>query len=524
MFALQNANMQGREIDIQGLKLIFCSEYGRVEQTAKFDLTLMAYEVEQELLFTFEYRTTLFKRETIERFSRYFKKIVSGILQAPWRKISEIEIIPDDEKRQVLYEFNDTASGYPAAKTIHQCFEEQVARTPDHIAVAAFSTAHRTYRTYMTYTQLNKKSDQLACLLMEKGVQPETIVGIMVERSIEMLIGIFGILKAGAAYLPIEPDSPEERIDYMLTDSGARVLLTNLPEGRHLFNCQLLMIGEAQPAPAISNPQPATSLAYVIYTSGSTGSPKGVMVAHGSLVNLCSWHNRYFRVTERDRAAQYANFVFDASVWEIFPYLVIGASVHILSTRVKLGMEELNKYYERNCITIAFLPTPVCEQFMVFDNRSLRLLLTGGDKLRTVSMKRGNYRLYNNYGPTENTVVTTSFPVDRGYENIPIGRPINNNCVYILSRDHFQVQPIGVPGELCITGIGLARGYLNNPELTIEKFPPAGGPLSFSASLFTAPVTWRGGCPTPRRGDPITRRGDPITRRGDPITRRGDPI
>jgi amino acid adenylation domain-containing protein len=214
------------------------------------------------------------------------------------------------------------------------------------------------------------------------------------------------------------------------------------------------------------------NLAYIIYTSGSTGNPKGAAVEHRSLVNLCTWHNRYYAVVPGDRAVQYASLGFDASVWEIFPYLAAGAALHIIEDRIKRDIYQVDIYFHRHGITMGFLPTPVAEQLMLLPDskskRHLRALLTGGDKLRTFVPQP--YHVYNNYGPTENTVVTTSCPVKNKEENIPIGKPIYNNQVYILKPNSSCLQPIGVPGELCIAGHSLARGYLNNPELTAEKF------------------------------------------------------
>ncbi|MCP4148512.1 MAG: AMP-binding protein, partial [bacterium] len=216
--------------------------------------------------------------------------------------------------------------------------------------------------------------------------------------------------------------------------------------------------------------QPSNPLAYIIYTSGTTGRPKGTVIKHSSLVNLCTWHNSAYEVTGRDNATQYASIAFDAAVWEIFPYLVKGASIHILDEKTKLDIEKLSNYYRRKNITVSFLPTQFCRQFMEEGGYipSLRILLAGGDKLNRF-VKR-EYRLYNNYGPTENTVVSTAFPVKTQSDGIPIGKPIANVQIYIMNKGSLNLQPVGVAGELCISGASLALGYLNNPELTAGKF------------------------------------------------------
>ncbi|PAC94706.1 non-ribosomal peptide synthetase, partial [Bacillus paralicheniformis] len=209
------------------------------------------------------------------------------------------------------------------------------------------------------------------------------------------------------------------------------------------------------------------NLAYLIYTSGTTGQPKGVMVEHRSLVNLCYWHNDAFKVTEQDKSAKYAGFGFDASVWEMFPYWIAGAELHIIDESIRMDITRLNQYFEENKITITFLPTQLCEQFMELDNQSLRVLLTGGDKLKRIAKR--SYTLVNNYGPTENTVVATSTAIDPDEGMLSIGKPIANTRAYVLGQNN-EVQPVGVAGELCIAGRGLARGYLNKPEETAKRF------------------------------------------------------
>jgi amino acid adenylation domain-containing protein/thioester reductase-like protein/non-ribosomal peptide synthase protein (TIGR01720 family) len=439
-------------------------------QRAKFDMTLMGAETGEEIQFNLEYNTALFKEETIERFIAYYKKIVCSVSKDIHKKISGIEIIPAAEKAILLYLFNDTESEYPKQKTIIELFEEIVSIYPENKAVAGM--VHGPWDTQITYKELNVKVNQLASLLRSKGIKPDDIAAIMVEPSQEMIIGLLGILKAGSAFLPIDHKIPTDRIQYILEESGTRFLLTRnqLLEGI-LFSGETIQLDNPKIySGSQGNPRHVNTpddLAYVIYTSGSTGKPKGVMIMHRTLINLCFWHNKYYSVTSEDRATKYAGFGFDASVWEVFPYLVIGASIYIVPETVKLDIQKLNRYFEDNGITISFLPTQMCEQFMTVNNTSLRALLTGGDKLKSFTGK--NYLLYNNYGPTENTVVTTSFLVTEFSSNIPIGKPLHNNQIYIFDKNDY-LQPIGVPGELCIGGDSLARGYANNPELTLEKF------------------------------------------------------
>jgi amino acid adenylation domain-containing protein/non-ribosomal peptide synthase protein (TIGR01720 family) len=446
---------------------------GQVRANTLFDFSIDS--TFGEFVLSLSYSNLLLTDPMVWQLIHYFKEILNKFIEEPNAAAAKEQLISDEEKQKLLYDFNRTDDPYPGDKTIHELFEDQVSKTPDYIAL--IGPICPIGPISLSYKEMAKKSNQLARLLGEKGVKPDTIVGIMAEPSVEMIIGILGILKAGGAYLPIDPNYPEERIKYMLRDSGTGILLTDLPEG-HRFNGQWSMVNYQLSMSNVSHslthlthpthPTYPTHLCYVIYTSGSTGTPNGVMVEHQSLVNLCFWHNRYYSITSADRATKFAGTGFDASVWEIFPYLIAGASLYIIDDETKMEVEKLNRYFEKNRITIAFLPTPMGEQFMEVENRSLRKLLVGGDKLRLFRKRR--YELYNNYGPTEYTVVTTAGRVDSGKENIPIGRPIGNTRVYILDK-YANIQPIHVAGELCIAGDGLSRGYLNNPELTAEKFP-----------------------------------------------------
>lgn len=374
-------------------------------------------------------------------------------------------ILESSIKEKNGIDFNGKMVNFNEDKTIHELFKEIVNQYPDKLAVIFKEEK-------LSYHELNKKANIIANKLREKNITRDNIVGILIDPSIEMLVGVMGILKAGAAYLPIDPEYPKDRIEYMIEDSKATILLTkkNLIDGFN-FNGDIIDLddtklyeGDSSEPELINSP---TDLAYVIYTSGSTGKPKGVLIEHRSIINLCEWHNRFYEVTSKDNSTKYAGFSFDASVWEIFPYLIEGATIHIIDKSIKLDVNALNNYFETNNITIAFLPTQMCEQFMTLENKSLRKLVTGGDKLN--AFKKQNYDIINNYGPTENTIVTSYFTVDKEYKNIPIGRPVDNTRIYILDENNMLVK-VGEEGELCVAGVGLARGYLNRPDLTNEKF------------------------------------------------------
>ncbi|MBS4742087.1 non-ribosomal peptide synthetase, partial [Bacillus velezensis] len=359
----------------------------------------------------------------------------------------------------------------PRDKTVHRLFEETAARYANRPA-AAYNGAK------WTYGELNARANRIARILMDCGVTADKRVGILTKPSLEMAAGVLGVLKAGAAFVPIDPDYPEERISYILQDSGAKLLLTqealDVPEsykgetilldgGRSILSLPLDENDEANPQTETT----ADHLAYMIYTSGTTGQPKGVMVEHHALVNLCFWHHDAFAMTADDKSAKYAGFGFDASIWEMFPTWTIGAELHVIDEAIRLDITRLNHYFEENGVTITFLPTQLAEQFMELENTSLRMLLVGGDKLKRAVKQP--YTIVNNYGPTENTVVATSGVINPEEGSLSIGRAIANTRVYILG-DGDQVQPEGIAGELCVAGRGLARGYLNREEETAKRF------------------------------------------------------
>jgi tyrocidine synthetase III len=433
---------------------------------SKFDLTLLAAELEAGINLELEYCTTLFRRSTIERMGAHYRHILEQIARHPEGTIAGIELLTEAERRQILVEFNRTAHSYPADRNIHELFEEQVEKNPGNLAVVSGTAS-------LSYLELNQRANQIARILLSRRVAREEVVALIAEPSIEMIVGVLGILKAGCAYLPIDHDCPENRVRRMLEDSRARIIghaggVRLRDESRFVLDLRDSALYQGDDS-NIGKIVGSRDLAYVIYTSGTTGVPKSVMIEHHSVNNLCAWHIDTFKVTAADRATKYARFSFDASVWEIFPYLQAGATLHIIDETMRLDLPRLNRYFEENGITISFLPTQVCELFMELDNKSLRYLLTGGDRLRRIRSQK--YQVVNNYGPTENTVVATSCNVHAESATIPIGKPIFNTRVYILGNAN-QPLPIGVPGELCIAGVGVARAYANDAGRTEEMFVP----------------------------------------------------
>ncbi len=410
--------------------------------------------------------SSLVDEKHILRMLGYYKKILELFITEAAEPARKDKVLSQAELDRIMRDFEDSFREYPRDKPIHLFFEEQVSRTPNKIAVVCGKQC-------LTYSELNQKADSIAGLLRSRGGEVDTAIAIMTGRSCDMIIGLLAILKAGCAFLPIEPGTPQDRVNYIIKNSKAGLMLT---QGKYAENtsftipCILLddsSLYDEKSYHPVENINTGRDLAYVIYTSGTTGNPKGVMVEHRSLVNLCLWHIDEYSVTAEDRATKYANSGFDVSVWEIFPYLICGAELHILEKELLLELEQLNKYLEEHRITIAYLPTPVCEQFLELENNSLRYLLTAGDKLRKY-IKR-NYRLANDYGPTETTVISSGMVVDKPYDNIPIGKAVYNTQLIIVDKNT-NLQPWGVEGELCIAGDGLARGYMYNEELTNKSF------------------------------------------------------
>jgi amino acid adenylation domain-containing protein len=483
VFALQNAPMSA--LELPGLIL---SPLEFDTATTRFDLEFHLWQQEPNNQLWVDsskgisgfviYRTDLFDEATITRMLGHFQILLEGIVANPEERIANLPLLSQIEQHQLLIEWNKTQVDYPQDKCIHQLFESMAEQTPDAIALV-FGDKQ------LSYKELNLRSNKLAHYLKKLGVGVEVLVGLCVERSFDMIIGILGILKAGGAYVPLDPSYPPERFNFMFEDAQFPVLLTHDRWIPHIenHNCEVICLDKDWDIIAqeiednLSTKVAVDNLAYVIYTSGSTGKPKGVQIEHRGLLNLVFWHQKAFAVSHLDRATQIAGVAFDACVWEILPYLSAGASIYFVDDEIRLNPEHLRDWLISKAITISFLPTPLAEKVLTLNfpnNAALRILLTGGDKLHQYPLADHVFQVVNNYGPTENTVVTTSGQVIvKNKDNITpaIGRPIDNTQVYILDK-YLQPVPIGVPGELYISGDGLARGYLNLSDLTVERFIP----------------------------------------------------
>ncbi|WP_442937951.1 amino acid adenylation domain-containing protein [Nostoc sp.] len=469
MFVLQNTPMSG--VELTGLTI---SSLNAQSTIAKFDLTLSMHNSSAGLVGIWEYNTDLFDASTIERMSGHFVTLLFGIVANPEEQISQLPLLSQTEQQQLLVEWNNTQADYPVDKCIHQLFEEQVARTPDAVAVV-FENQQ------LTYHQLNSCANQLAHYLKSLGIKPDTLVGICVERSIEMMVGLLGILKAGGAYVPLDPEYPTERLAFMLEDAQVSILLTQqrlidrLPE----HQAKLICLDEAWEQIAQNNQDNPTSevkafhLANLIYTSGSTGKPKGVMVEHKGLCNLAQAQIQTFGLTSDSRIFQFASFSFDASISEILMALGSGATLYLGTKDSLLPGKPLIEQLRDRSITHITLPPSALAVMPGSELPALQTIIVAGEASSAELIRQwsAGRNFFNAYGPTEASVCAAIAKCTEDDNKISIGKAIANVQVYILD-EYLQPVPIGVPGELHIGGTGLSRGYLNRPELTKEKFIP----------------------------------------------------
>jgi amino acid adenylation domain-containing protein len=445
--------------------------------TAKFDLSLSLEEEEGGLVGQFEYNTDLFDGETISRMARHFKTLLAGIVSGPRAPISTIPLLTESETQHLIFGWNETSREFPSNESVLELIEEQARSNAE--AGAIICGGQR-----MSYRRLNARANQLGRYLKREGARPEQRVGICMRRGAEMVIGLLGIMKSGAAYVPLDATYPQQRLVYMVQDAGAELVVVDDEGEQKLSGSGAKIVNVTRQAGRIEQESEQdvgsgisrSNLAYVTYTSGSTGTPKGVAIEHGGLMNLINWHLQTYRVSQGDRATQVASPAFDAIAWELWPYLAAGASIHIPEEGTRASAREMLEYLALHGITICFLPTPLAEsvlQEQMPADLMLKALLTGGDKLRSAPLDRLPFRFVNHYGPTEYSVVTTFAEVEPGSREVepPIGRPIANTKVYILDQ-RLRPVPQGVIAEMFISGAGLARGYFNRPDSTSERFLP----------------------------------------------------
>ncbi|MBP0040318.1 MAG: amino acid adenylation domain-containing protein [Roseofilum sp. SID1] len=467
MFVLQNAG--ALSCDLPGVSFERLSSQ---IATSRFDLTLSMEETDKGILGYWEYATDLFDAATIARMTGHLQVLLEAIAANPQQKIAELPLLTEPERHQLLVEWNNTATDYPRDKCIHQLFEEQAERTPDAIAIV-FAEEQ------LTYQELNQKANQLARYLQRLGVQPEALVGICIERSLELIVGILGILKAGGAYVPLDPAYPQERLEYMFNDSEVSVLLTQqqllaqLPQ----HQAKVVFLDRDWEKFATATPETVNSkvspqnLSYVIYTSGSTGKPKGVLVEHKGLFNLVKAQIQAFQVNSNSRVVQFASLSFDASIWEIVMALGSGAGLYMGSRDTLMPGLGLSQWLQENKITHITIPPSALAAMPKDELPSLKTIIVAGEACppELISQWSVGRQFVNAYGPSESTVCATMAECSPACRVPPIGRPISNTQIYILDRN-LQPVPIGRPGEIYISGIGLARGYLNREDLTNQRF------------------------------------------------------
>jgi amino acid adenylation domain-containing protein len=483
MFVLQNAPMS--PLELPGLTL---SPLDIHSNSAKFDLTLLMMETEEGLVGSLEYSIDLFAQSSIQRMASHLQTLLEAIVANPQQRLSELPLLTKSEQHQLLQEWNNTEVEYPQQQCIHHLFETQVERTPDAVAVVF-------EEQQLTYWELNARANQLAHHLQKLEVKPEVLVGICVERSLDMVIGVLAILKIGSTYIPLDPNYPKERLAFILQDAQVSVLLTqqhlidNLPQNQTNVVCfntdweKILQESQQNPISDCTS----DNLAYIIYTSGSTGQPKGVLVNHSNVVRLLAATEAWYQFNQRDVWTLFHSIAFDFSVWELWGALVYGGKLVIVPYWFSRSPEDFYKLLLTQQVTVLNQTPSAFSQLIRVEESlthtkglSLRLVIFGGEALQLESLRPWFERhgdqfpqLVNMYGITETTVhvtyrLLTKADLELGLGSI-IGRPIPDLQVYLLDQ-YLQPVPIGIKGEMYIGGAGVTRGYLNRPELTAQRF------------------------------------------------------
>lgn len=476
VFNFTNFRLYRRVGELTGLKILdgYASEQTYYPLTTQFNVD----HEQAELVLALDYMASEFPAQQIETCAGYFIAALQAIATQPTARHYETVLLSAAEREQLVRGWNETAQAFEAEANIVARIERHAKESPEAVAVSCAGQQ-------LTYRDLNSRANQLAHLLRRWGVGPERLVCVLLERSVDSIIGLLAVLKTGGAYVPLDPATPPQRLAVMTEDAQAQVVITQQSLREHLPpQAQFVLLDSDREQLALENEANLSceivpeQLAYVIYTSGSTGKPKAVGISHKGLLNLINWHLHVYRPDSNDRTTHLAGAGFDASVWEIWPTLAAGASLHLPDEMTRLSPVELQRWLLDEEITISFIPTPLAEALLELDwptgSGALKFMLTGGDKLHSYLQRPLNFKLINHYGPTENSVVATACEVGLApfAEAVPpIGRPIANTQVYLLDALG-QPIPVGVPGEIYLGGDSLARGYWQQPDMTAERFVP----------------------------------------------------
>ncbi|WP_031282509.1 non-ribosomal peptide synthetase, partial [Photorhabdus temperata] len=474
MFAWQNN--EHTEWKLPGLTVTPADQFFN---TVKFDLELELFEEAGRIVGYLGYSTALFNQPTIERHIGYLYTVLQVMAVNPQQRVREIDILAPAERRLLLETWNATETAYPDSLCIHQLFEQQAEKTPKALALIAGDKS-------LSYRELNTRANRLARQLIEQGIRPGDQVALLLERSIELVVAQLAVLKASAVYVPVDPDVPDERKNWLISDCTARLLLidtrTEIPAGLAVPLCRLSdekNTNSEQDGINPDLPRSSAALAYIMYTSGSTGTPKGILVPHRAVIRLVV-NNGYAEIGPDDRVAFTANPAFDAGTFEVWAPLLNGGTLVVIDHTTLLTPPELVRALQTHHITVLSLVVGLFNRLAAALSPILpqiKLLIVGGDALdpyviSQVLNTRPPQRLLQAYGPSEGTTFTTTYRIDAlapGATHIPIGRPIANTRVYLLDAER-QPVPLGVTGEIYIGGDGVACGYLNRPELTAERF------------------------------------------------------
>ncbi len=431
-----------------------------------WDICLNIWRRPDGVKFLFQYASGLYDTVIMENFFEQFLEGLRRLADSELSLTGELMTLPERQLRQIE-NFNQTAVPYENCD-IAALFRRQAKQTPDHTAVVYKD------RSY-SYAQADEISDRIAAYLMRAGIGREDVVSVLIPRCEYMALASLGVLKSGAMYQPLDPSYPPERLEFMIADAGAKLLIAErtLLEQIPGYHGEVLCLDEIPSLPQAEviteGPKPEDGF-IVLYTSGSTGVPKGVVLEHRNLTNFCAWYRRYFDLTAQSRVAAYASYGFDACMMDMYPALTTGACVCIIPEEIRLDFPALQRYFDVNSITHSFMTTQVGRQFAEFyTGHTLRHLFVGGEALAPLSVEGKSFEFHNCYGPTECTILTTAFRVDRLYTRVPIGKALDNVRLYVADQD-MNLLPPGIPGELLIAGHGVGRGYLNRPEKTAEVF------------------------------------------------------